>query len=445
MRNSSSSILTHPFPQVLYYAAVFFIPFYRWRHLSEEYAFLSVDWMLVMLLLILLIPYYLVKKTFPKELRSNLGLLYLLFLAINLMSLCLTEYPTAAMDGIRILFMGYIFIALSQMLISQEGFSRTLPLVLGWSVAICSFLAILGYFFDVEMFTKGLVGEGTKRGAGGTIGANNMCIMSVFTLPLLVHWVCYGRNRFSKSITLLLTFVILLGMVSTFSRGGFLHLVLICFLLLLEHRHRFTPKHSGIVITVASLLLLLAVMIIPGSYYERQRTLTKGVQADVSTSRRAAYLTVGWESFKENPVLGTGPYTFKKVWANSLSAHRFWRKERYAHNTYLEVLVGTGILGLFVFLVLLWRVLKNFSQANKYFSNSGNAEMASLVRAYRISYIALLSYFFIHSALDHKMFLLTLALSQVSLTLAHQSTKKDGLEEASWINNLGKERAFAAR
>jgi len=59
--------------------------------------------------------------------------------------------------------------------------------------------------------------------------------------------------------------------------------------------------------------------------------------------------------------------------------------------------------------------------------------------------IALLSYFFIHSALDHKMFLLTLALSQVSLTLAHQSTKKDGLEEASWINNSGKERAFAAR
>lgn len=398
-----------------------------------------------MVLLILLTPHYLVKKQLPKELSSNLGLLYLLFLAINLMSLCLTGYGASALDGIRILFMGYIFIALSQMLISEEGFIRTLPVVLGWSVAICALLAILGYFGGVEMFTRGVINDGTKRGAGGTIGANNMCIMCLFTLPFLIHWVCYGRSRLSKSIALVLVFVILLGIVSTFSRGGFLHLVLVSVLLLLEHRHRFTPKHTGIVIVAATLVLLLAIVIIPGSYYARQRTLTKGVQADLSTTRRAAYLAVGWESFKENPVLGTGPYTFKQVWVDSLAADIFWQKERYAHNTYMEVLVGTGFLGLFVFCVILWRAFKNFSEANRYFSNSGNAEMASGVRAYRISYIMLLSYFFIQSALDHKMFLLSLALSQVSLTLAQQSIKKEGFKEGSWREKLGERGASATR
>ena len=195
----------------------------------------------------------------------------------------------------------------------------------------------------------------------------------------------------------------------------------------------------------AGFVLLLAILIIPGSYYARQRTLTKGVQADLSTSRRAAYVAVGWESFKENPVLGTGPYTFKEVWVNSPAAEIFWQKQRYAHNTYLEVLVGTGVVGLFVFCLILWRAFKNFSESNRYFSNSGNAEMASGVRAYRISYIMLLSYFFIHSALDHKMFLLSLALSQVSLALAHQSTEKGGFKKGSWTYNLGKGSASETR
>ena len=159
-------------------------------------------------------------------------------------------------------------------------------------------------------------------------------------------------------------------------------------------------------------------MFIPEAYVERQKSVTLGTQADKSIMRRASYIPVALNSFKENPALGTGPLTFKNVWVNSIMARRFKMEERSCHNTYLEVLVGSGILGLIAFLVLLWRAFFNFSHAKKIFWDMGDVEMASLVGAYRLSFISVLIYFFVKSGLQHKFFLLALPLSEVALRLA---------------------------
>ncbi len=420
MRNTPSSFLTHPFLQILYYATIFFIPFYRWRHLSDQYPFLTVDWMLVVLLLIFLIPYYLVKKILPEELKSNLGPWYLLFLVVNLITLCFSSYPVAAINGIRLLIMGYIFIALSQMLITLEGFRRILPLVLIWSVTVCSFLAILGYFFQIETFTLGFAAYGVERGVGGTIGANNMSLMCLFILPLLIHWIFYARSNIFKFIAVILVLVDLLGLVSTVSRGGFLNLLIMIIFLALEHRKRFTPRYFGILLAAIGVVFILGILAVPQSFYERQKTLLKGRQADKAISQRAAYLDVGWESFLENPILGTGTDTFKEVWVNSLTALDFSQQPRGAHNTYMEVLVGSGIVGLLIFLCILYGAFANFSKAKKTFRKLGNAEMASIVGAYRVSFVSLTIYLLILSYITHKFFLLSLALSQISLTLAQR-------------------------
>jgi O-antigen ligase len=134
--------------------------------------------------------------------------------------------------------------------------------------------------------------------------------------------------------------------------------------------------------------------------------------------RRAAYIDVALQSFKQHPVLGTGPLTFKDVWLNSIMAREFKIEERPAHNTYLEVLVGSGLVGLIIFLLLLWRALANFSHARRIFRDMGDIEMASLVGAYRLSFISVLIYFFIKSGIDHKLFLLALPLSETALRLA---------------------------
>ena len=431
MRDPSGSILTNPFPQFLYYAAVFFIPFYRWRHLVPEYPFLSVDWLLIIVLLITLIPYYLLKKAFPRELSSNLAPWYLLFLVANLISLCLSSYPSAALSGIRLLIMAYMFIALSQMLISLEGFRKILPLVLSWSVAVCSLLAILGYSFELEIFTYGTDVGGIKRGVGATIGANNLSLMCIFVIPLLIHWVFYGQSDISRAIAIILLLVNLSGLVSTFSRGGFLNLIVMTIILALEHRVRFSPRHMGIVLTLIGMVFILGTLAVPQAFYERQKTILKGEQPDASIDRRAAYLRVGWESFVKHPFLGSGTNTFKEIWAESSTALHFLQKKRYAHNTYIEVLTGSGMLGLLIFLCILFQALRNFSKAKKTFQEIGNAEMTSLIGAYRASFISLVIYLFMLSGVTHKFFLLSLALSHISFTLSQEQKDRRNNEYVS--------------
>ena len=421
---TTSSILTNPLVQLLYYLTIFSIPYYRWRTLTVQYPFLKIDWILVFFLVLIVIPYFLLQKRFPETLKSNLWPWLLLFFVVNLISSCLSRYPAAAFDGIRILILSYMFIALNLTFITAEGFRRIMPVVLGWSVAIGAFLSIIGYFFHITIFSVSLgLGFLGSRGYGPTIGANNMALMCIFTLPLLVHWAFYGRTPLSKLIAFVLIIVNVLGVVSTASRGGFLSLIIMSIFIFIEQSRRFNPRYLGIIIASFGFAFLIGLVILPEAYFERQQTITKGIKADVSFSRRAGYLKVGLDSFKKNPVLGTGTLTFKKGWAKSIMSRRFKMEERPPHNTYMDILVGTGILGLIIFFLVLWRAFTNFSQGRKIFWDLGNIEMASLVAAYRLSFMSVLLYFFVKSGIEHKFFLLALPLSEVALRLARGEQK----------------------
>jgi O-antigen ligase len=90
--------------------------------------------------------------------------------------------------------------------------------------------------------------------------------------------------------------------------------------------------------------------------YQRMVTLFQPSE-DGSLQRRASYIRVAWESVKRDPFLGSGPGTFAYRYAESKYAPAFAENamdyNRAAHNTYLEILVGQGVLGLTAFFWLL--------------------------------------------------------------------------------------------
>ena len=200
------SALNSPVVQFLYYFVIFWIPFYRWRHLSEKYP-LNVDWILVMVLALILIPYFLIKKGLPSKLKTNLGPYYLLFFVVNLVALLLSPYPLPALNGLRILIFGYLFITISQMIINDKGFFRYFPFVLCICISISSLLSILGFYLHIDLLSSIVSVPGLRdvpRGVGGTSGANQSALMSIYILPFLVHWMNYARNRSSIFFTLIL-------------------------------------------------------------------------------------------------------------------------------------------------------------------------------------------------------------------------------------------------
>lgn len=426
MSIQSDKLFDHPFIQAIFYAIIFSIPFYRWRHLSDTYEFLKIDWLLVALLLSLLVPYFVVRKRLTNRLQNNLGFWFLLFFGVNVISFLLSPYPQAAFGGVRTLLIAYLFIAITQMLINETGYYRIFPLILIASITICALLAVFGFYFQVDLFTLGVTvgkGQSVMRGVGGSIGANNSALMYLFVLPLLVHFIFHLEAFRSKLLAVLCVLILLAGIVSTLSRGGFLMLIFMSLLIVWEYRHRFHPRYLGLLLAIMCGLLILAVFTVPGTFLERQRTLAEGADADLAMSRRAAYLKVGWQSFTQNPIIGTGPDSFKNVWYHSLTSMFYNHEYRYAHNTYIEVLVGSGLLGLILFLSILFHSFRDYSQAILRFQEKGLYELASLTTAYRLSFICICTYLLILSAIEHKLLLLALAFSQIALRLSFQSDK----------------------
>jgi O-antigen ligase len=357
------------------------------------------------------------------------------FVVINAAASLLSPFPMTALNGMILLGAMLIFITVNMVMINDRGVESTLPWVLGLSMGLNAVLASTGYFLGVDYFTEG------GRGYGGTISANNMALMCIYVLPLMVFWTIYGWTRLQRLLGVGLTFLMIAGLVSTESRGGFVNLVAVAGLLLIQFRHHFHPRYLGLVVGGLSALLFAFVAFVPQDYIQRQASLQLLVEwvsgdgqelaEDAALDRRAAYLQVAIDVFPERPILGSGTDTFQEYWIRSMETRWFDMAKRPAHNTYVEVLVGTGLLGSAAFAVLLWITYRNYRTAETLMRAHGDERGAQLAGAYKIAFLSILIYFFVKSGLDHKYFLLALPLSDAVRRYAENRVRRIARGEAA--------------
>ena len=407
-----SPILHNRLALFLFYGIIALVPYYRIRHMA--YA-MPLDWYLTIFSLFFAAMHFVFIRQIPPFMKNRLNRFLILFFTLNIIASLFSPYPAQALDGMMTLTLGYTFIYLNLIFISRRGFTTLLPFTLTTSIVLNALFASLGYFAGVEYFNQ----LGRSRVFGFTIGANNMALMGIFLMPILAHFITTAK-RVSLVVFFSALFLIdIAGIISSASRGGTLVMIMMFFGICFEYRHRFHPRYLGLIIGLAMMGTLLAVSAIPDSYFERQKTLVSGPR-DKSLNRRADYIRVAIDSIFQHPVMGTGADTFKQVWYDSLIRRKYKFEVRPAHNTYLEVSVATGLVGLGVFLAMLFQGFRDFSLAKQQLLDTGQEEMASLVAAYRLSFLCILAYFFLKSGLDHKFYLLILPLSQVAYHIAFQ-------------------------
>jgi putative inorganic carbon (HCO3(-)) transporter len=422
-------------PQLGYYLIVFLIPFDAFRGLTDSVGFLTISKLVGLWIFVLMLFYILFKKRIPLSLKSNLWAWFAIFLVIGLISALLSDYRLLAFDTLRQLIIAYTFFALTLFFLSDKGFQKILPAVLVVSITISSLLSIIGYIFKIKLFIFSV--ETLQRAIGPSNDPNFFACMIIFSIPFILHWFFSSHRFIVKCIAGVALIINLAAVILTYSRGGAMVLAVVIIFLFIEHMRRFRPRYLGFFALLITIAVVAAVVLVPPTYWTRQKSVFR---SDESIGARMSYLYVGWHAFKEKPLLGAGPGTFKEIYSGTPYALQFHETtageeplssksfRRYAHNTYMEVLVGTGLLGLAVFLAILILTLKNFQTAKNNFKLSGKKDMASLVGAYRISFISILSYFFLISAIQHKYFWIALALSQLSVSLSKKS-KEEGYSE----------------
>ena len=416
---NDTPILDRPAVQAIFYAILATIPFFRWRQLPGPF-FMKLDWLLMALLLAVIAFPLIAAKTPPARLQGRIWIPLFLFLLANAISSLLSSYPGTALAGMVLLGQITIFLVVNQLLLNDRGVDSYLPWTLGVSIGANAALGVIGWMFNVDALTQGS-GPGV-RGTGGTISANNMALMSMFVLPLMVYMAIYGSTVPRRMLGAFLAALAIGGVVSSESRGGFVNLVIVCPLLAWQFRRHFHPRYLGAVIGVASAIVLVFVIMVPQEYFQRQATLGllfdwlsgRGQQLaqDAALDRRAAYLQVAADAFWQHPLLGHGTDCFQAIWVDSEQTRWFDMARRPAHNTYVEVLVGTGLLGFAAFAALLLVIYRNYRWAERLLWRLGDDPAAHLAGAYKLSFVAVLLYFGVKSGLDHKLFILAVPLSE---------------------------------
>jgi len=406
------------YPIYFYYAILILVPFGQYRF--------KMDWAITVGLVIVLFLHSLHnKKEFFMERRSLFPYL-LIFSTYFVLSGLVSNYREVIIINIVFLSFNLLFYFYTiHFVTGKKQFAETIPKIIVWSVSICSFLAIIGYFLNVSYFAESVDG-GFKRGIGTTRDPNSLALIIIFTIPLAIYLIIRAKPWLEKLLFVFLFVINLVAMQTTFSRSGAIVVCIILVIIFGKKIKNIVVRQMGLIISFTLLSLVIVFLSIPPSYWERQKSLVDS--GDKAVGRRLSYLLVGWESAKKHPFLGTGPGTFPEIYAVSSYALKFSKKDqsnkRFAHNSYVEIAVGTGVVGLVFFVAIILKTFSNFFSSRRRAMGSANVELAAVIEAYRNSFLGLLLYMATISNPYHKYLMLSFALSEIAVRLTQKNDEK---------------------
>lgn len=278
------------------------------------------------------------------------------------------------------------------------------------SVLFASLISIFDYFKSTELIRVSGMGYGPNEFAIGLLPFMGIAFYNIFA----------EKKVILKITSLLITVFITIVLVLTFSRGGILGF----FAMLLIA----TIKSKKKIRAILSLLVVIVMLInfMPAHMWERYRKtqIAQGATGDEaidSATRRFFLAKAAWQMFLVNPIFGVGPgnYYYDCRIYQPLVAGR-------AHNMYLEIMAELGIIGIILFLGILYYTFKTLKKIRK-----GNIPVvSSYARGLYIGLIGfLIAAIFLHAQQEKQLWFvifMTLALEKIYYTQMSTDKNKDG-------------------
>jgi len=192
--------------------------------------------------------------------------------------------------------------------------------------------------------TLGWVSEGAKgrtRWVGIFDGPGVFCVVYTIALPFTIHYFFTAKNKIYKVLSIVAIGILSVAIYFNGSRGGFLATLSIVLGYLI---YRSKNKSS---IVFGGILVLVLFMAAPSH-------MTNMSDKQHSTSNRVEMWAYGCDMLKSDPIFGVGRGGFLQHSGSLI-----------AHNSFIEIMAETGILGLFFWSGLLYTNLKGLTVACK--------------------------------------------------------------------------------
>jgi O-antigen ligase len=161
----------------------------------------------------------------------------------------------------------------------------------------------------------------------------------------------YLRRRMRGLAATLLLGSLPLAILATMTRAVWLSFAAsMGFLILRSHNRRL--RLICLIVAIVGAVGLLVTL----SFDDERRALTDRLQESGPVEFRRAVYAGGWQMFQEKPFTGWGVNQMPTELARHVSGYK--EKELYPHNTYLELLIEHGVIGLALYIWLMWEILR---------------------------------------------------------------------------------------
>jgi len=216
---------------------------------------------------------------------------------------------------------------------------------------------------------------------------NDFSLVMNMAIPFSYFMFLENKSKQKKVLYLLATFTFIFATVSSFSRGGFIGLVLVISYCWIK-----TPRKivSSLIIIVIVFILALSV---PSHYWDEVKSIREENIEAGTGAQRWYFWKVGLRMFLDNPIIGVGqgnyPWVIEKYEDPGGGYQERYHGGRPAHSIYITMLAELGIIGsliLISIIVISLHSIHRFFKLNKaLINNNPDANLIHLLN--KIKYI----------------------------------------------------------
>lgn len=226
---------------------------------------------------------------------------------------------------------------------------------------VFSFVSVVSAFYAIQ---RGYIAETEEAsyGASGFVDNANAAARYFTVAMVFLSYLRSVTNKpFLRFLALGMIFVTYIGVFFTVSRTG---IVLLFTAQVLIFLFQSTGKQRTRIIFIAVVGLLL-VWIFAANAFKLASTISPAISEGTDTmGLRYALWEAAWRMFKEKPITGVGIGAFRwLVPFYSQDLPFINGRSIWAHNTYIQVLVETGLVGFIFFMGMMIAVFSNYWKA----------------------------------------------------------------------------------
>lgn len=334
---------------ILFYLLVLSLPFVDHGLLGREIAGLTLEKILGAACFFYALAYLPRRRALPELFVSAQAKAFTLYVVLAITSYVLTAEEVLFRDFVGIFLSQFLFFITVMILVdSRERLQNTILVLIG-SMGLVSLYLIREWIGNVPVY-------GLSYRPGWVAGDPNLFSASALVvLPLMLAPITHAARGWRRAGIAGCLGVTLFAFLLAASRGGFIGLVCMLLWRLRDSRRRFMA------VAISTLLLLICL----ASPYSPLDRLLKPTASDIESSNiRLQLWSVSVEIFADHPWFGVGLWNFPKY------MHRYLPPGAdldfvVPHNTYLEVAVELGSVGLLLFVALLALSLWNLGRMRR--------------------------------------------------------------------------------